>query len=324
MRQLPKWLADPLGPLSIPPAYLPKLLPWLWRFWRAGAGSHYEASLAAQAGLMTARRDRMGGADAALRHAGTCCARTARWNSMKAMRNSRRRCPAGRRATASASNTGICAKIRARRLSARPVAALHARHLRARLEDGQPIRRISARRSGTMPSSREPCSCAAMSAWRMPSQERIVGAAQATGAPSWRGELVVAAGAWSHLLARQFGDRIPLETERGYNTTLPTSRLRREAPADLLRATASSSRRSRPGCASAAPSSSAASSGRPISRAPKAMLEKAKRFLPGLDPAGGREWMGYRPSLPDSLPVIGRARVEPRTCSTPSATAISA
>ncbi|TIX54587.1 MAG: FAD-binding oxidoreductase, partial [Mesorhizobium sp.] len=40
----------------------------------------------------------------------------------------------------------------------------------------------------------------------------------------------------------------------------------------------------------------------------KAMLEKARRFLPGLDPSGGREWMGYRPSLPDSLPVIGRAR----------------
>ena len=36
-----------------------------------------------------------------------------------------------------------------------------------------------------------------------------------------REELVIAAGAWSHLLARQFGDRIPLETERGYNTTLP-------------------------------------------------------------------------------------------------------
>ena len=38
------------------------------------------------------------------------------------------------------------------------------------------------------------------------------------------------------------------------------------------------------------------------------MLEKAKRFLPGLDPSGGREWMGFRPSLPDSLPVIGAAR----------------
>src|SRR5690606_4400305 len=35
--------------------------------------------------------------------------------------------------------------------------------------------------------------------------------------------LVLAAGAWSHLLARNLGDRIPLETERGYNTTLPAS-----------------------------------------------------------------------------------------------------
>ena len=38
------------------------------------------------------------------------------------------------------------------------------------------------------------------------------------------------------------------------------------------------------------------------------MLEKAQRFLPGLETSGGREWMGFRPSLPDSLPVIGRSR----------------
>ncbi|TKB29520.1 MAG: amino acid dehydrogenase, partial [Mesorhizobium sp.] len=41
-----------LGPLSIPPAYLPKLLPWLVRFWRAGRSDRYEAGLAAQAGMM--------------------------------------------------------------------------------------------------------------------------------------------------------------------------------------------------------------------------------------------------------------------------------
>ena len=35
MRKAPKWLFDPLGPLSIPPAYLPTILPWLVRFWRA-------------------------------------------------------------------------------------------------------------------------------------------------------------------------------------------------------------------------------------------------------------------------------------------------
>src|SRR5690606_20835021 len=39
----------------------------------------------------------------------------------------------------------------------------------------------------------------------------------------------------------------------------------------------------------------------------RAMLAKAQTFLPGLDPRSGREWMGYRPSLPDSLPVIGPA-----------------
>ena len=48
----PKWLLDPLGPLSIRPSYLPQLLPWLIRFWRAGAPRRYEAGLAAQAALM--------------------------------------------------------------------------------------------------------------------------------------------------------------------------------------------------------------------------------------------------------------------------------
>ena len=36
-----------------------------------------------------------------------------------------------------------------------------------------------------------------------------------------------------------------------------------------------------------------------------AMLKKARAFLPGLKAEGGRQWMGYRPSLPDRLPAIG-------------------
>ena len=35
------------------------------------------------------------------------------------------------------------------------------------------------------------------------------------------------------------------------------------------------------------------------------MLRKAADFLPGLDITGGTQWMGFRPSLPDSLPAIG-------------------
>jgi D-amino-acid dehydrogenase len=32
IRQIPRWLVDPLGPLSIRPTYLPRLMPWLMLF----------------------------------------------------------------------------------------------------------------------------------------------------------------------------------------------------------------------------------------------------------------------------------------------------
>ena len=35
-------LRDPDGPLKIPPAYLPAITPWLWRFWRSSYGAAYE------------------------------------------------------------------------------------------------------------------------------------------------------------------------------------------------------------------------------------------------------------------------------------------
>ena len=42
------------------------------------------------------------------------------------------------------------------------------------------------------------------------------------------------------------------------------------------------------------------------------MLKKAQNFLPGLRATGGVQWMGFRPSLPDSLPAIGKARASSR------------
>lgn len=42
------------------------------------------------------------------------------------------------------------------------------------------------------------------------------------------------------------------------------------------------------------------------------MLTRARAFLPGLDTQGGTQWMGFRPSLPDTLPAIGPSRASPR------------
>jgi D-amino-acid dehydrogenase len=52
IRQAPKWLLDPLGPLSVPLAYAPRLLPWMWRFWRASRPAQVAASTIAQTALM--------------------------------------------------------------------------------------------------------------------------------------------------------------------------------------------------------------------------------------------------------------------------------
>jgi D-amino-acid dehydrogenase len=48
----PKWLLDPLGPLTIRPSYLPRLTPWLWQFWKASLPSRYRASIETQTALM--------------------------------------------------------------------------------------------------------------------------------------------------------------------------------------------------------------------------------------------------------------------------------
>ena len=42
LSQVPKWLLDPMGPLAVRPAYLPRLVPWLVRFWRAGSARRVE------------------------------------------------------------------------------------------------------------------------------------------------------------------------------------------------------------------------------------------------------------------------------------------
>jgi D-amino-acid dehydrogenase len=43
-RNLPRWLADPLGPLSIRPSYLPKITPWLLRFVAASQPARIQSS----------------------------------------------------------------------------------------------------------------------------------------------------------------------------------------------------------------------------------------------------------------------------------------
>ena len=49
---VPRWLLDPMGPLSIRPSYLPKLTPWLIRFLLAGRRSKVKEQAAALRSLL--------------------------------------------------------------------------------------------------------------------------------------------------------------------------------------------------------------------------------------------------------------------------------
>jgi D-amino-acid dehydrogenase len=44
-------------------------------------------------------------------------------------------------------------------------------------------------------------------------------------------------------------------------------------------------------------------------RRAEVLLAKARRLFPGIDTSNATRWMGHRPSLPDSKPVIGRSPV---------------
>jgi D-amino-acid dehydrogenase len=118
--------------------------------------------------------------------------------------------------------------------------------------------------------------------------------------------VVVAAGAWSHHLARTLGHRIPLDTERGYNTTFPT------ASFDLRTHLTFSNHgfvvsRIGEGLRVGGAVELGGLNLPPNYRRAEILVRKTAEFLPGFDPNGGTQWMGFRPSLPDSLPVIARA-----------------
>jgi D-amino-acid dehydrogenase len=118
--------------------------------------------------------------------------------------------------------------------------------------------------------------------------------------------LVIASGAWSHKLSAPLGDFFPLETERGYNTTLPdpgvTVNTMTTFSEDQFVMTPMDM-----GLRIGGAVEFAGLDAPPNYKRAKALLRLAERYLPGLKTDGGTEWMGHRPSSPDSLPVIDRS-----------------
>jgi D-amino-acid dehydrogenase len=118
--------------------------------------------------------------------------------------------------------------------------------------------------------------------------------------------VVVAAGVWSKPLVRTLGYRVPLESLRGYHVTIPDPGVMPRVmciPADGKFAITPMEMGLRMG----GTVEIAGLDAPPNYERARMLLKIGQRVIPGLKIDNYTEWMGHRPAHPDSLPVIGAA-----------------
>ena len=126
-------------------------------------------------------------------------------------------------------------------------------------------------------------------------------------------QVVIAAGAWSHLLAKQLGHRVPLEAERGYHLMLPKPQVSLTRPLTSFEDAFVMTPMEK-GLRLAGTAEFAGLEAEPNYQRAQILLSHAKKLINGIDSQGATQWMGCRPSLPDSLPVIDRSRQMKQVC----------
>lgn len=305
LMNVPGWLMDPLGPLSVRWGYLPKMLPWLVRFLAASSKSRVEQIAIELAALLNRAWDDY---DPVIAKAGLADAVFKKEGAMAVYRSD-----ASRRKDDYA--------IDLRRRNGIKIRDLTRAEVRDLEPDLAPI-----------------FSCGVMEEdWgRVLDPYKIVmglykcfrdqggkfetaevtdfvyrdgkprAAMTTSGDQITFDTVVVACGAWSKTLAKRLGSPVPLDTERGYNTTVPYH----DAKLSRMVICADDSFVMTPmemgirvggavelGGLTAAPNYDRA----------KALFAKGKEVLPKLNGEGGTEWMGFRPSMPDSKPVISKS-----------------
>lgn len=301
MRKVPRWLLDPLGPLSVRPAYGIRIAPWLLQFWRASRRDRYVDALNAQVALMNLSRKtldaqvRAFNLEALLRREGqlqlydseaTFIASLPGWQvrSDAGVRHIQLTTPGALGEVQPGLSPSFSHGVFTPDWINVTDPAVWTRHI-AQKAIGLGARFETRAVTGLRPA------------------EGGVTLDTPAGAFSFD-KVVVAAGAWSRALIDPLGLRIPLETERGYNTTFesPGFDLRTHLTfADHAFVVTRIGEAIRVGGAVELGGLKAAPN---MARAER-MLSKACRFLPSLTVREGRQWMGFRPSMPDSLPVMG-------------------
>ena len=305
-KQIPGWMLDPEGPVRVRPSYMPKLVPWFLRFIAASRPSKLRA-LEAEGAALCSRA--LGDTLDLLRETGLtdqisdegCLSLYADEAEFKADRQhieilERFGFPhevIGRQAIKAlepvlSDKIGMAVLFPQNRSIKDPyklVLALAERFvgLGGRIEHGEVVgfARSDAMREVVLKDGR-----------RMPADE-----------------VVICAGAFSAKLAKDLGEPVPLETERGYHTQImePGFSMKHSIiwPAKAFMVTPTAG-----GIRVGGTVEMAGLEAAPDYRRSKVTVKRAKEALPNLACEDFTEWMGHRPALPDTIPILSAS---PRT-----------
>ena len=311
IRNVPRWLMDPLGPLSLRWTYLPRILPYLLRFARAGTAEKVHAQAKALRPLVGATLSALrplikdaGAEDLVHQRGHLYVYRSAEALAKDGLAWELRR-----------ENGVVVDEFDADEL--RQLEPSLARDLVRGLlvrENGHtsnPLGLVTRLVEHFLRSGGEIVHARA-TGFRLDGQR--LAAVRSDGGEVAAGAAVVCAGAWSKPLAAALGDHIPLESERGYHLMVRDLEIMPRIPT----ADADGKFVATPmelGLRFAGTVELAGLDAPPDWRRARMLLQQGRRLLPGLAADYPEErlsvWMGHRPSLPDSLPAIGRSRASP-------------
>jgi glycine/D-amino acid oxidase-like deaminating enzyme len=303
LRQVPRMLTDPLGPLAIRWRDAPSLVPWLARFALAMRPAQVERGTAALAALLGGAPEAWAEEVRGSNLAGLFRAKGALvvYDSDAAFRaGAHEREVQRRHGVALETMDGDAARARAPGLD---TSVRHATYFAAAQHVVDPyglvvgLADIFVREGGRI----EPHAVIGFDV-----ADGIVRAIETAHGPRKVEAVVLAAGLGSRRIGRQLGLNLPLVAERGYHLNLEASGARFEVPVTwaergFVLTPMDGTIRLAGTVELAAPDSP------PTWARAELLVRHAQRLFPGL---GGREasrWMGMRPTLPDYLPAIGRA-----------------
>ncbi|HZS82749.1 MAG TPA: FAD-dependent oxidoreductase [Stellaceae bacterium] len=311
LSSVPRWLLDPEGPLVIRWRYLPVIAPWLWRFIRAGEPAKVEAQARALRSLLAPSVDaylslaRDAGAADLIHRAGHLWVYQSEASFAKdtAAMELRRR-------------NGVTVDDLGEDELRQMEPSLSRAYRRGRFvaengHVGNPHRLVKSlaealvRNGGRVLRER---------AFGFEFAGGKVSAVRSEGGIHKADRVVVAAGAWSKPFAAALGDKVPLDTERGYHIVLRDPEVVPRMPVSSAEGKFVATPMET-GLRMAGTVEFAGLEAPPDWRRARMLLKQARAMFPGLPPEVPEErlslWMGFRPSLPDSLPVIGPATRHP-------------